>query len=156
MKALFEKKTIPATVVELDTLADGADVAEGVAEVTGRRTVPQVFIGGKHVGGCDGKRTERKMQRAVCGQALGRKAAAKRPLRPCAWPAMERDGRLSGLERHSRHHLSLTHGHRHEGRRQVGRVAEDAGGGWACVIAEGRGRRRERERVLLKVGGGQK
>ncbi len=44
---------MPTTVVELDNLADGADVAEGVAEVTGRRTVPQVFIGGKHVGGCD-------------------------------------------------------------------------------------------------------
>ena len=28
----------------------------GLAEVTSRRTVPQVFIGGKHVGGCDGAR----------------------------------------------------------------------------------------------------
>jgi hypothetical protein len=46
---------VPATVVELDTLADGDAVQAGVAEVTGRRTVPQVFIGGKHVGGCDGE-----------------------------------------------------------------------------------------------------
>jgi glutaredoxin 3 len=55
VKALLKGLAVPATVVELDTLADGDAVQAGVAEVTGRRTVPQVFIGGKHVGGCDGE-----------------------------------------------------------------------------------------------------
>ena len=56
VKALFKTLAVPATVVELDQLADGDEVAAGVAEVSGRRTVPQVFIGGAHVGGCDGER----------------------------------------------------------------------------------------------------
>jgi glutaredoxin 3 len=34
--------------VDLDPAARGAMI-----ERTGRRTVPQIFIGGKHVGGCD-------------------------------------------------------------------------------------------------------
>ena len=55
MKTLLQGLAVPATVVELDTLADGDAVQAGVAEVSGRRTVPQVFIGGKHVGGCDGE-----------------------------------------------------------------------------------------------------
>eukprot|EP00887_Chlorella_sp_A99_P002819 scaffold6.g2819.t1 len=53
VKGLFQSLGVPAKVVELDELADGNAVQEAVAQVTGRSTVPQVFVGGKHVGGCD-------------------------------------------------------------------------------------------------------
>lgn len=32
---------------------DGADLQSALAGWTGQRTVPNVFIGGKHIGGCD-------------------------------------------------------------------------------------------------------
>jgi glutaredoxin 3 len=40
-----------ATWTELDT-DDAAQRAEMIAR-TGRRTVPQIFIGDRHIGGCD-------------------------------------------------------------------------------------------------------
>ncbi|XP_022993775.1 glutaredoxin isoform X2 [Cucurbita maxima] len=41
--------------VELDTESDGSEIQAALAQWTGQRTVPNVFIGGKHIGGCDGK-----------------------------------------------------------------------------------------------------
>ncbi|MCI26151.1 glutaredoxin, partial [Trifolium medium] len=32
---------------------DGGEIQAALAEWTGQRTVPNVFIGGKHIGGCD-------------------------------------------------------------------------------------------------------
>ncbi|CAL5203315.1 unnamed protein product [Lathyrus oleraceus] len=48
-------KQIGATykVLELDTESDGGEIQAALAEWTGQRTVPNVFIGGKHIGGCD-------------------------------------------------------------------------------------------------------
>ncbi|KAL1810337.1 hypothetical protein DCAR_0730027 [Daucus carota subsp. sativus] len=40
-------------VIELDEESDGDDIQAALAQWTGQRTVPNVFIGGKHVGGCD-------------------------------------------------------------------------------------------------------
>ncbi|KAI4348182.1 hypothetical protein L6164_008936 [Bauhinia variegata] len=40
-------------VIELDTESDGSAIQSALAEWTGQRTVPNVFIGGKHIGGCD-------------------------------------------------------------------------------------------------------
>ncbi|XP_061357016.1 glutaredoxin [Gastrolobium bilobum] len=40
-------------VVELDMESDGGDIQSALAEWTGRATVPNVFIGGKYIGGCD-------------------------------------------------------------------------------------------------------
>lgn len=54
-KDLFSKLSVPAKVIELDVIPGGADLQLGLQEVTGRRTVPQVFVGGKHIGGCDGE-----------------------------------------------------------------------------------------------------
>jgi glutaredoxin 3 len=34
---------------------DGADMQSALAQWTGQRTVPNVFINGKHIGGCDGE-----------------------------------------------------------------------------------------------------
>ena len=50
VKALFASLGVTAKIIELDTLPD---VAAAVASVTGRTSVPQVFVGGVHVGGCD-------------------------------------------------------------------------------------------------------
>ena len=33
---------------------DGSEVQAALAEWTGQKTVPNVFVGGKHIGGCDG------------------------------------------------------------------------------------------------------
>lgn len=53
MKSLFQRLGVEAKVLELDEIADGGEVQEALGQVTGRRTVPQVFVGGTHVGGCD-------------------------------------------------------------------------------------------------------
>lgn len=34
-------------------MKDGADIQAALATMTGQRTVPNVFIKGKHLGGCD-------------------------------------------------------------------------------------------------------
>lgn len=39
--------------VELDVEGDGSEIQSALADWTGQRTVPNVFIGGKHIGGCD-------------------------------------------------------------------------------------------------------
>lgn len=53
-KSLFGQVTdLPTTVVELDTLETGAAIQAVLAEMTGQRTVPNVFVDGQHVGGCD-------------------------------------------------------------------------------------------------------
>jgi glutaredoxin 3 len=53
VKSLFQKLKVDAKVIEVNNLEDGDAVRAGLTEITGSRTVPQVFIGGNHVGGCD-------------------------------------------------------------------------------------------------------
>ncbi|MES2845692.1 MAG: glutaredoxin 3 [Pseudomonadota bacterium] len=50
-KRLLTKKGVPFT--ETDVSADPALRATMMQRAHGRRTVPQIFIGGSHVGGCD-------------------------------------------------------------------------------------------------------
>lgn len=50
-KALLRKKG--ASFTEIDVGADFAKRQAMTARAGGRRTVPQIFIGGTHVGGCD-------------------------------------------------------------------------------------------------------
>ena len=50
-KQLLERKGIAFT--EIDVSADPALRAAMVERAGGRRTVPQIFIGETHVGGCD-------------------------------------------------------------------------------------------------------
>ncbi|CUM63346.1 uncharacterized protein PRCAT00000918001 [Priceomyces carsonii] len=50
------KKTIGAItkdayILELDELDDGSDIQEALLELTGQKTVPNVFINGEHIGG---------------------------------------------------------------------------------------------------------
>merc|ERR1711892_227767 len=53
IKQLFSNLHIQIEVLELNQIADGSAVQAALAEKTGQRTVPNVFIGGQHIGGCD-------------------------------------------------------------------------------------------------------
>jgi glutaredoxin 3 len=44
---------IPAKIIELDTMDNGSEVQAALLEISGQRTVPNVFIKGKHLGGND-------------------------------------------------------------------------------------------------------
>ena len=50
-KALLREKGAPYK--EIDVTYDSTERARMTALSNGRRTVPQIFIGGAHVGGCD-------------------------------------------------------------------------------------------------------
>lgn len=50
-KALLDSKGVAYD--EIDVGGDNALRAEMTQRAGGRRTVPQIFIGGRHVGGCD-------------------------------------------------------------------------------------------------------
>jgi glutaredoxin 3 len=50
-KALLDKKGVPFT--EIDVYGDPSARDEMVKRAQGRRTVPQIFIDGRHIGGCD-------------------------------------------------------------------------------------------------------
>ncbi|MCO5600019.1 hypothetical protein L7F22_054127 [Adiantum nelumboides] len=52
-KSVFAEMKEKPYVIELDQREDGADIQQAVADLVGRRTVPQVFIHGKHIGGSD-------------------------------------------------------------------------------------------------------
>jgi len=53
VKELLTKLGAKQTVIELDIENDGNEIQSALAGWTGQRTVPNVFIGGKHIGGCD-------------------------------------------------------------------------------------------------------
>ncbi|KAH7858873.1 hypothetical protein Vadar_028946 [Vaccinium darrowii] len=53
VKQLLSKLGATYKVVELDVENDGSEMQQALAELTGQGTVPNVFIGGKHNGGCD-------------------------------------------------------------------------------------------------------
>jgi len=40
-------------VVELDSAQNGKDIQKALQKITGQKTVPNIFINGKHFGGCD-------------------------------------------------------------------------------------------------------
>ena len=50
-KALFDKLGIPYTIIDVST--DDALRQEMVKQSGGRTSVPQIFIDGLHIGGCD-------------------------------------------------------------------------------------------------------
>lgn len=53
-KDLFSGLKVDGTVIfELDNMDNGADIQAALLDMTGQRTVPNVFIKGKHVGGND-------------------------------------------------------------------------------------------------------
>jgi len=50
-KSLLTKKGVEFE--EIDVMMDGARKAEMIKRANGGRTVPQVFIDDRHIGGCD-------------------------------------------------------------------------------------------------------
>lgn len=50
---LFDGMGVSYDAIELDKRSDGRDVQDALQERTGQRTVPNIFVGGGHVGGCD-------------------------------------------------------------------------------------------------------
>ncbi|KAF5758586.1 putative thioredoxin-disulfide reductase [Helianthus annuus] len=53
VKKLFSELNVSYKVIELDEESDGGEIQSALKEWTGQSTVPNVFIGGKHIGGSD-------------------------------------------------------------------------------------------------------
>lgn len=54
LKTLFDDLKFPkdkSIVLQLDTMDEGSDIQEALQEINGQRTVPNVYIDGKHIGG---------------------------------------------------------------------------------------------------------
>ncbi|EIN14345.1 glutaredoxin [Punctularia strigosozonata HHB-11173 SS5] len=54
-KELFRKEfpDEQPKIIELDEVADGAAIQDYLQDKTGQRSVPNIFVNQKHVGGCD-------------------------------------------------------------------------------------------------------
>lgn len=52
-KRIFAELNEQPFVVELDLRDDGAQIQYILLDLVGRRTVPQIFVNGKHIGGAD-------------------------------------------------------------------------------------------------------
>ncbi|XWS28170.1 hypothetical protein CRYUN_Cryun25bG0042700 [Craigia yunnanensis] len=68
-KSVFKELNQVPFVVELDERDDGWNIQDALSEIVGRRTVPQVFINGKHIGGSDD--TVEAYQSGNLGKLLG-------------------------------------------------------------------------------------
>lgn len=52
-KALMVLKRLNANITEIDIAADPSRRPEMIQKANQRTTVPQIFIDGEHIGGCD-------------------------------------------------------------------------------------------------------
>eukprot|EP01039_Chlorochromonas_danica_P002866 gene2866-3130_t len=52
-KAAITEQGQQFKAIELDQVPNGSAIQDALATKTGQRTVPNIFINGKHVGGCD-------------------------------------------------------------------------------------------------------
>ncbi|KAI8894607.1 glutaredoxin [Globomyces pollinis-pini] len=52
-KNLLKNNNIDFTVYELDNREDGQEIQDYLATISGQRTVPNIYVKGTHVGGCD-------------------------------------------------------------------------------------------------------
>ena len=50
-KQLLNSNNVTYKLVELDQVANGTAIQDALKDISGQRTVPNVFIGGKHIGG---------------------------------------------------------------------------------------------------------
>ena len=51
-KQLLKDGGVEAKIYELDQMPNGGEIQQGLLDITGQRTVPNIFINGKHIGGC--------------------------------------------------------------------------------------------------------
>ena len=52
-KALFRKMRVRFTILELNEMKNGKDIQATLQQMTNQRTVPNIFVNGKHLGGND-------------------------------------------------------------------------------------------------------
>ncbi|KAJ3193488.1 hypothetical protein HK101_004733 [Irineochytrium annulatum] len=52
-KSLLDSLKVPYLAYELDNRDDGNDIQNYLQTLSGQRTVPNIFINGTHLGGCD-------------------------------------------------------------------------------------------------------
>ncbi|XP_049850820.1 uncharacterized protein LOC126323937 isoform X2 [Schistocerca gregaria] len=52
-KELFTEHSVKFEAFELDQMDNGSDIRTYLTEITGQTTVPNIFINGEFVGGCD-------------------------------------------------------------------------------------------------------
>merc|ERR1719343_748091 len=52
-KKSLAKLGVDVTIYELDEMGNGDEIQENLLEVSGQKTVPNVFINGEHLGGND-------------------------------------------------------------------------------------------------------
>eukprot|EP00793_Prasinoderma_coloniale_P001284 PRCOL_00005057-RA len=74
VKTLLGELGVRPAVLELDTIPDGRAVQGALSERSGMRTVPQVFIAGKLIGGadeCDAAHRRGELQ-SLLAEAIGR------------------------------------------------------------------------------------
>ncbi|GAA5844957.1 hypothetical protein JCM3766R1_000345 [Sporobolomyces carnicolor] len=71
-KQLLKSLDVDAEIYELDQMDEGADWQNYLADKTGQRTVPNIFIGGQHVGGSSD--LEAKNKSGELKKLLGAKA----------------------------------------------------------------------------------
>ncbi|KAL6563794.1 Glutaredoxin-C5, chloroplastic [Orobanche gracilis] len=77
VKSLFKRVGVDPFVIELDQLGpQGPQLQKTLERLTGQHTVPNVFIGGKHVGGCT---DTIKLHRKGDLELLLSEAGAKKP-----------------------------------------------------------------------------
>lgn len=50
-KARFAQLGVEPYVIELDEVEDGDEIQAALLELSSQRTVPNIFIGGEHIGG---------------------------------------------------------------------------------------------------------
>lgn len=50
-KGLFDSLDAKYKAIELNQVDDGDNIQEALKQITGQRTVPNIFIGGIHIGG---------------------------------------------------------------------------------------------------------
>lgn len=51
-KHILDRMRVSYLAVELNRIPEGGAVQKALSELTRQRTVPNIFIGGEHVGGC--------------------------------------------------------------------------------------------------------
>ncbi|CAH1782613.1 unnamed protein product [Owenia fusiformis] len=71
VKELLQSLKVEYYALELDQISNGSDVQQQLLELSGQRTVPNVFINGKHLGGCDATiqaNTEGRLLKMINGE----------------------------------------------------------------------------------------
>ncbi|PGH29640.1 glutaredoxin [[Emmonsia] crescens] len=74
-KSLLNEQGIPFFALELDQIDDGAAIQDALAEITHQRTVPNIFIGQKHIGGNSDLQARRAELPALLSAATATKSS---------------------------------------------------------------------------------